>query len=52
MFDEHADEEDADNDEEDPAVDHDAEKLEGLNLSSLKWPPLEYAANDTWAQHY
>ena len=36
LFDEHADEEDADKDEEDPTADHDAEKLEGLNVSSLK----------------
>ena len=36
IFDEQADEEDADKDEEDPTADHDAEKLEGLNLSILK----------------
>ena len=36
LFDEHAEEEDADKDEENPTADHDAEKLEGLNVSSLK----------------
>ena len=35
-FDEHAEVEDADKDEEDPTTDHDAEKLEGLNVSNLK----------------
>ena len=36
LFDEHAEEEDADKYEEDPTADHDAEKLEGLNVFSLK----------------